>query len=110
MVVRVLLAIVVALGVPVSQLQMSTSYVTCCCPDPANCHCPDHKPDHSKSSEPKMRACHRVHHDLVSPEAPTVAATASAIADAPMRPAPGVVFPLYAPHAPPAPADPDGPS
>jgi hypothetical protein len=106
--VRILLAIVVALGVPVSQLRTADNYVTCCCPDPAHCHCPDHKPDHS--GQPKMGTCHRVQHELVSPEAPTVAMTEIAFAHAPTRLAPRNVIPLHAPHALPPPADPDGPS
>jgi hypothetical protein len=105
---RVLLAIAVALGVPVSQLRTPDTYVTCCCPDPANCHCPDHKPDHS--GQPKMRACHKVQHELVSAQAPSFTQFQVAIAIAPPIVAP-VHFELpSAPHPTPLPDEPYGPS
>lgn len=35
-------ALIVALAMPVSQLRTMSVVKACCCPDPSNCHCPDH--------------------------------------------------------------------
>ena len=70
-----IVAVVVALAVPVSQLRTVSTIVTCCCPDPSHCHCPDHKADHSK--DPSIRACHKTQHDTVAPQAPTFVAAAT---------------------------------
>jgi hypothetical protein len=82
-VVRLVLAIVVALTVPVSQLQTISITTTCCCPDPAKCHCPDHKADHSKV--PSIRACHKSSHETVAPQLPSFSPPEVAIAIAPPR-------------------------
>jgi hypothetical protein len=63
-----IVAIVVALAVPVSQLRTVSTVVTCCCPDPTHCHCPDHKPDHNK--KPSMSACHKTQHVTAAAQAP----------------------------------------
>jgi hypothetical protein len=103
-----LVAIGVALAVPVSQLQIRTVVTTCCCPDPSHCHCPDHKgtPDGGSS----MRACHKTQHELVSAGAPSFAAPAVAIIDLPEHGA-HVATPLVSspPKTPPVP-EPTGPS
>ncbi len=101
-------AIAVALSVPVSQLRTITIVTECCCPDPSNCHCPDHKPDSSKQSS--LRACHRTAHDIISPEAPAFVAPQLAFAAAPQRAAEPAILALADPHAAPAPARPDVPS
>jgi hypothetical protein len=101
-------AFCVALAVPVSQLRLRTVIITCCCPDPAHCHCPDHHPD--SSDDPSMRACHRSQHDLASLDAPAFTA--------PLIPAPAPPLALaYAqrpaldsPTPSPDPAPPYGPS
>jgi len=103
-----MVAIVVALAVPVSQLRTISIVKTCCCPDPAHCHCPDHKAE--SSSQPSMRACHKTEHAVVAPEAPVFRAPAVAVALVPSvtRLAPDHVIP--APHPAPPPARPDAPS
>jgi hypothetical protein len=101
-------ALAVALAVPVAQLRLDRIVIDCCCPDPSNCHCPDHKPDHS--SQPAMRACHRTQHQLVSPQAPAFVAAQVAIEAPPLRVAPLAIAPPEAPHASPAVDDPYGPS
>jgi hypothetical protein len=83
-------AVVVALAVPVSQLRTVSTVVTCCCPDPTHCHCPDHKADHSK--DPSMRACHKTQHVTVAPQAPEFVAMATAVKPV-ARPALRTVFP-----------------
>jgi hypothetical protein len=105
---RVLLAIAVALGVPVSQLRTPDEYITCCCPDPANCHCPDHKPD--PSGQPKLRACHKVQHELASSDAPSFTPFEVAIATPAPDAAPANFASPSAPHAPPGPDESYGPS
>jgi hypothetical protein len=102
-----LVAIVVALAVPVSQLRTFSIETTCCCPDPAHCHCPDHQPDHGPSS---MRMCHKTSHEVVSPDAPALAVPELAMAVEAPRVTARPVWTIAEPHAPPAPARPDAPS
>jgi len=103
-----LIALVVGLSVPVTQLR--TSVVVrdrCCCPDPAFCHCPDHNAPASPA--PVLDRCGKTHHLIISPTlpafTPVAAGTVVAVAE---RPAP--VLALPAPHAPPEPERPAGPS
>lgn len=105
---KVLLAIFVALAIPTSQLRTITVVQSCCCPDPSNCHCPDHKADHSKV--PAMRACHKTSHDIVAPTTPAFTQPELAIAPAPPHALVASVVPLASPHAMPPPTDPAGPS
>jgi hypothetical protein len=102
------IAIIVALAVPVSQLRTITVVKSCCCPDPAKCHCPDHKPDHG--GQPAMRACHNTQQIIVAPELPTFTPPVLAVAAAPQLVAIALAMPLRSPHAPPSLARPDGPS
>jgi hypothetical protein len=102
-------AIVVALALPVSQLRtVETVQDKCCCPDPAHCKCPEHKPGHT--NKPQLKDCHRTSHDVTSPplpafEPPKVALVAPAVRIV------GVVLPVPArPHDSPPPARPDAPS
>lgn len=101
-------AIVVALTVPISQLRTVSTTITCCCPDPANCHCPHEKP--GTSDAPSMRACHKARHDAASPQLPGFAAPAIALAIAPPRALPAPRAIPGVPHAPPVPDEPYGPS
>ncbi|HEY1550006.1 MAG TPA: hypothetical protein VGG28_19390 [Kofleriaceae bacterium] len=103
-----MVAIVVALAVPVSQLRTFAIETSCCCPDPSHCHCPDH--DLGKSDRGSMRACHKTSHEVVSPDAPAVALPELAIATETQRAMPRVTWMVAEPHAPPAPARPDAPS
>jgi hypothetical protein len=102
-----LVAIVVALAVPTSQLRTFAVVEQCCCPDPSNCHCP-HDVDHS--TQPSMRACHKTQHEIVSPEAPAFAAPEVALAAPPARVIALAPAAIPAPHAAPVPARPDAPS
>jgi hypothetical protein len=103
-----LLAIVTALAVPTAQLRTFTVVASCCCPDPAKCHCPDHKPDHS--GQPGMRSCHRTSHEIVSPDAPSFSPPELAMIAPPARIATPVIAALPVPHASNAIAPPYGPS
>jgi hypothetical protein len=104
----IVVAVVCALAVPVSQLRTITVVAKCCCPDPSNCHCPDHKPD--RSGCPAMRACHRWSHEVVAPEAPSFTPEQVAIAIAPIRATAAVLAAPHGPKAAPSPDEPYGPS
>ena len=62
-----IVAIVVAIAVPVASLKTVTVVASCCCPDPAHCHCPDAS-KHGGNC-PAIRACHRIQFEYVSPAA-----------------------------------------
>lgn len=101
-------AFLLALAVPVSQLRTISILRECCCPDPDDCHCPDHQPD--AGDHAAMRMCHSTQHVAVSPELPVfdppeVAATPVTTVVAVVI-APG----LASPHAAPAPTRLDAPS
>jgi len=101
-------AIACALAVPVSQLRTISVVTQCCCPDPADCHCPDHKPDQSTNSS--MRACHRSTHVLVAPSAPSFTPTEVAIAIPAVRPAAVILAAPVGPKDAPEADEPYGPS
>jgi hypothetical protein len=107
-VLRLLLAIAVALTVPVSQLRTVAIVTECCCPDPAQCHCPDHGKDHS--TQPSMRACHRTQHEAMSPQLPSFSPPQIALAIAPPRTLVRALAAMPAPHATPETGEPYGPS
>lgn len=104
----IVVAIVVAFAVPVSQLRMVSIIKSCCCPDPSTCHCPDHKPE--KGEQPSMRACHNTQQIIVAAEMPSFRTPELAILPASERIAIAPASPLRSPHASPPPAQPDGPS
>jgi hypothetical protein len=103
-----MVAIVLAICVPVSQLRTVATKTECCCPDPDHCKCPDHKPD--KSGQSQMRACHKTSQQFVSPEAPAFEAIEIAVANVPAPVAIEAAFTHAAPHPAPAPQRPDAPS
>jgi len=103
-----IVAIVVSLTVPISQLRTFSTKVTCCCPDPSHCHCPHEKPGSSQC--PSMKACHRERHDAVSPQLPSFTPPEVAIAFASPRIAPAPFVAPGVPHAEPDLSEPYGPS
>ena len=106
--VQLLLAILLALGVPFATLHTEHVRVTCCCPDPDHCVCPDHKPD--KSGQPRMQTCHR---QVVDGIATQIAAFEPPEPLALPMPAPyvhAIAHVLPTPHASPLPRRPDAPS
>ena len=101
-------AIVLVICVPVSQLRTVTHETECCCPDPDQCKCPDHQPD--KSTQSKMRACHKTTQSFVSPVSPAFVPPQIAVA---ARGEPVVIVPAFSlpvPHPSPAPRRPAAPS
>ena len=101
-------ALAVALAVPVSQLTTVSVVKTCCCPDPANCHCPDHQPDHGKQAS--LGACHQQQQLTMAPQLPSFTAPTIAIAQPVAHLVAPPVLALTEPHAPPAPKRPAAPS
>lgn len=104
----VIVAIAVALAVPVAQLRTFSLVQACCCPDPANCHCPDHQPDHS--GVPSMRPCHKTQHAIGAPEAPAFVAISGAIVAAPRAHHIAPLALALSPPPAPDPSRPDAPS
>lgn len=104
----IFVAIALAITVPVSQLRTVGNFVECCCPDPDNCKCPDHKPD--RGTQPAMQACHKKSQDFVAPVLPAFIAPAIDVASAPEQVAIAVEYPLSSPHTAPPPRRPDAPS
>lgn len=104
----VLVAIIVALAVPVSQLRTVWVAKVCCCPDPANCHCPDHTT--APTPEPSMRPCHNSQQVVVAPELPAFQAPALAVALAVAPLTVAIEHSIPAPHPAPPPVRPDAPS
>jgi len=103
-----MVALVLALTIPVSQLRTACVEQSCCCPDPAKCHCPDH--DDSKPTQPQLRACHQTQHITVAPTLPAFAAPVIAAIPAPAVLVVAAIHPTRSPHAAPSPARPDAPS
>lgn len=103
-----MVAIVVALSVPVSQLRTIAILKSCCCPDPSHCHCPDHRTE--PSQQPSMRPCHNTERVVISPQLPSFAPPEVAVTTAPAVAVAGPEHPIPAPHPAPPPTRPDAPS
>jgi hypothetical protein len=104
----IVVAIVLAICVPVSQLHTVATQTECCCPDPDQCKCPDHQPD--EGGQPVMRACHKTQHQYVAPVLPAFVAPVIAVVDRPEPVALVPAFVLPVPHAAPPLRRPDAPS
>lgn len=103
-----MVAMIVALAVPVSELHTVTILKSCCCPDPDDCHCPDHQTD--SSSQPSMRACHNTQRTIIAPQLPAFHAPAVTVAQVPAITAVAIDRAIPAPHPAPPPTRPDAPS
>jgi hypothetical protein len=104
----VMVALVLALAVPASQLRTSMTERSCCCPDPSHCHCPDHCP--GQPGPAKLRACHQTQHVIVAPTTPAFTQPALAFTAVPAALSRITLFDILAPHAAPTPVRPDAPS
>jgi len=103
-----IVALLLALTVPVSQLRTVMIEQSCCCPDPASCHCPDG--GGAKGDQPQLEACHQDTQAHVAPVLPAFARPALlALRDPAMRAA-SIIHVLDVPHAPPPPPRPAAPS
>lgn len=101
-------AILLALCVPVSQLRTVAVKQACCCPDPTHCHCPDH--DAKKGTQSELRSCHRSQQVTVAPTLPMFTEPVVTVAIAPVIPVAAPLHEIHEPHAAPAPVRPDAPS
>ena len=103
-----IVTLLLALTMPVSQLRTVTIDVSCCCPDPESCHCPDGSD--GNGDQPHLETCHKYTQVHVAPVLPAFTApVAGALPAAPAR-ATAVNHVLGAPHAPPPPPRPAAPS
>src|SRR5688500_8755720 len=75
-------AFIVAIALPISQLRLVMVVTECCCPDPAHCECPDHKPS---DSGPTVLPCHKTVDTHASAPAPSAAPVAMITELAPPR-------------------------
>lgn len=104
----IVVAIVLAVFVPVAQLQIVAEAPPCCCPNPKKCKCPDHK--RGESGPSTMRACKQAPEAAVQAQLPVFVPPAVAIASAPARILGEAHVALADPHPAPAPRRPDAPS
>lgn len=104
----IMVCVIVMLAVPVSQLQVETTRVECCCPDQSKCKCPDHDTD--APSQATMKACHKTSTILAGASVPAFPLPADPALHVPARAATHVAFATSQPHEPPSPARPRGPS
>jgi hypothetical protein len=103
-----LVAVIVMITVPVSQLRTMAVRTECCCPDPTRCHCPDHET--APAGQTSIKACHRNSEIVVGGSASDVVAAPTVPVDAPVLRVATAEHALSSPHAPPSPARPPGPS
>ena len=101
-------ALLLALTMPVSQLRTVMIEQSCCCPDPADCHCPDG--GDGAGDQAHLEACHQDTQAHVAPVLPTFAPPALSSLPTPSLVIVSTVHVLGAPHAPPPPPRPAAPS
>lgn len=104
----IVVAMLLAISVPVSQLHTVGVQTQCCCPDPDHCKCPGH--DEGQPSQPAMQPCHKTQREFVSPVLPAFVPPAIEIVVALEPVSFEPVFTHAAPHPQPAPRRPDAPS
>ena len=104
----IVVAIVLAISIPISQLHTVATQTECCCPDPDQCKCPGH--DEDQSPQPTMRACHKTQQQFVAPVLPAFLPPAIELMIALEPVAFEPAFTHSAPHPAPAPRRPDAPS
>ncbi len=101
-------ALLLAVAVPTSQLRTVSITKSCCCPDPTRCHCPDHQKP--RPGQPELRACHQTTEINVASTLPAFTSPA-VMSVTPVTVVALALLPPHAtPHAPPVPARPDAPS
>jgi hypothetical protein len=103
-----IVAVIVMIAVPVSQLRTIAVQTECCCPDGVKCHCSDHKD--VPTGQDSIKECHKKTDVLVSPSSPDCAKPVAIAAASASERIETHEFPLTSPHEPPNPARPPGPS
>jgi hypothetical protein len=104
----IVVAIVLAVFVPVAQLQTVAEAPPCCCPNPKKCTCPDHHA--GDSGQPSMRACKQTPDAVVQAQLSVFVAPAIPVAIAPVILVSEAHVALADPHPAPEPRRPDAPS
>lgn len=104
----IVVAIVLAVFVPVAQLQLVAEAPPCCCPNPKACKCPDHH--NGESGQSSMRACKQVPDAVLQAQLPVFVEPAVEIDLAPARIVAEPQVALADPHPAPTPPRPDAPS
>jgi hypothetical protein len=102
----VVVAIALAVLVPIAQLQTVVEKAPCCCPNPKTCKC-KHDGDPTQTS---MKTCHQKAPDAERTTLPSFVPPSIASTEAPSRLAIAIVDVLPDPHPSPAPRRPDAPS
>jgi len=102
-----MVAVIVILAVPVTQLRLVTVTHQCCCPDPDNCHCPE---DKDAPSDTSIKACHESNVIVASASAPVFVAQPHEDLERPETPTARAEVDLPEPHATPSLDRPRGPS
>jgi len=105
---QIAIAVIVLCALPVSQLRTISITVQCCCPDPTNCHCPDH--DKDPSQQPTIKACHKSSQAFEAPTVPAFLSIAHEVVSSPARVIATIDHDLTHPHQPPSIEAPRGPS
>jgi hypothetical protein len=103
-----MVCVIVMLAVPISQLQLVSQRIECCCPDPNNCHCPDH--GKQGPEQDTIKSCHKSSTTLASAEAPVASEPVEVLLAAPALHVTTAHFIVTQPHVPPSPERPRGPS
>ena len=103
-----IVAVVLALCVPISQLTTVSDRTECCCPDPSKCQCPDH--DEDRPLQTSMQACHKQGPKAIASQATAFLPPVLPTVDAPSVLAPAVAHVIHAPQVAPPPRRPDAPS
>ena len=105
---RIMVAVIVVIALPVSQLRTVSVYVECCCPDPDRCHCPD--PGKPVPGQSTMNDCHKSSQVIAISAASELQAPPPQPVPSPARCALAIEFPVRLPHEPPSPDRPPAPS
>lgn len=104
-----MVALLLAIALPVSQLRNVVISKSCCCPDPTKCHCPDHEPG-GAGDQASIKACHRSEQALVAPTLKAFVVPELALPSPALVVQRAVLPSLPSPHAAPAPRRPASPS
>lgn len=104
----IVVAFVLAVFVPIAQLQIFVDAPPCCCPNPKICKCHDH--DKGDPGQPTLRACKQVPDAVAQAPLPAFVTPVLEVDIAPARILGEVHVALADPHPAPAPRRPDAPS